>query len=175
MKRSCLLMSIVSLGCACAEAQAPSSGMSAEITQTYTAVKNNVMKSAEKMPDEGYSYKPMPDIRSFAEVLDHVADSQMRTCGVVAGDEKKASAAGKTTKADVMAALNDAFAECDKAFGSLSDANAAEMIKTPTGQKSRLGLLSGISGHDREQYGILAMYLRLKGLVPPSSEKPAGR
>ena len=175
MKRSVVLMSLVSLACAGASnAQAPS-GMSAEVTQTYTAVKNNILKSAEKMPDAGYSFKPTPDIRSFAEVLDHVADSQMRTCAAVAGDEKKAGAAGKITKSDVTAALNDAFAECDKAFGSLSDANAGEMIKTPMGQKSRLGLLSGITGHDREQYGILAMYLRLKGLVPPSSDRPAGR
>ncbi len=175
MKRSFVVMSIVGMACACAsKAQAPS-GMSAEVTQTYTAVKNNIMKSAEKMPEDGYGFKPMPDIRSFGEVLNHVAESQMRTCATVAGDEKKASGAGKMTKADVTAALNDAFAECDKAFGSLSDANAAETIKTPAGQRSRLGLLAGISGHDREQYGILAMYLRLKGLVPPSSERPATR
>ncbi len=174
MRRSCLLVSVVGLACAYgSKAQAPVSGMSAEITQTYTAVKNNIGKSADKMPDDGYSFKPLPDVRTFAEVLDHVADSQMRTCAGVVGDDKKPAGAGKAAKANVIAALNDAFAECDKAFGSLSDANAAEMIKTPMGQRSRLGILSGISGHDREQYGILAMYLRLKGLVPPSSDKPS--
>lgn len=172
---SFLAASFVSLACVhAATAQAPS-GMSAEITQTYTAVKTNIIKSADKMPAEDYSFKPTPDIRSFAEVLDHVADSQMYACAAAAGDEKRAGAAGKTAKADVIAALDDAFAECDKAFGSLSDANAAQMIQTPMGPKSRLGLLSGIAGHDREQYGILAMYLRLKGLVPPSSERPQTR
>jgi uncharacterized damage-inducible protein DinB len=168
-------VSIVSLGCAClATAQGPS-GMAAEVTQSYTAVKNNILKTADKMPDADYSFKPTPEVRSFAEVLDHVADSQMHTCAAIAGDQKTASAGGKATKADVAAALNDAFAECDKAYGSLSDANAAEPVKTPRGQRSKLGLLADNTGHDREQYGILAMYLRLKGIVPPSSDRTPQR
>ena len=175
MNRSVVLSSIFGLAWASlGAAQAPAS-LAAEITQSYTAVKNNIMKTATKMPEDSYSFKPTPELRSFAEVLDHVADSQMRTCAGVAGDQKKADAAGKVTKADVAAALNDAFAECDKAYGSLNDANAAEMITTPRGQRSKLGLLSDNTGHDREQYGILSMYLRLKGVVPPSSEKPATR
>jgi len=175
MKSSFVLTPIMGLACACAgTAQAPA-GMSAEITQAYTAVKNNILKTAEKMPDENYSFKPTPEIRPFSEVLDHVADSQMRTCAAIVGEQKKPSAAGKTTKAEVTAALNDAFAECDKAYGSLSDASAAETITTPRGQRSKLGALAGNIAHDSEQYGILAMYLRLKGIVPPSSDRPAGK
>jgi DinB superfamily len=175
MKRYVVIMTVAGLGCAVAGwAQAPAS-MSAELTQAYTAVKNNIMKTAEKMPEADYSFKPTPDIRAFAEVLDHVADSQMRTCAAINGDQKTAGAAGKMSKADVTAALNDAFAECDKAYGSLSDANAGETIKTPRGQRSKLGALAGNLAHDSEQYGILAMYLRLKGIVPPSSDRSGGR
>lgn len=175
MNRSSLWIFIAAFTCGCAiQAQAPP-GIAAEAKQAYNAVKSNILKSAEKMPDEDYAFKPTPDIRSFAEVLDHVADSQMRTCAAVAGDQKTASASGKTSKADVIAALNEAFAECDKAYDSLTDANAAEMIKTGRGQISRLGALARNTTHDSEQYGIMAVYMRLKGIVPPSSERPAGR
>lgn len=147
--------------------------MSADITQAYTAIKVNILKTADKMPEENYSFKPTPEVRSFADVLYHVAESQMRTCGAVAGDQTTLNRADQMTKKNVNSALEGAFAECDKAYGSLSDANAGETIVTAHGRKSRLGALAGNVAHDSEQYGILAMYLRLKGIVPPSSERPA--
>ena len=143
--------------------------LSGEIKQAYQTVKNNIIKSAEEMPEENYSFKPTPEIRSFAQVLGHVAESQMRTCSAFTGAQKSVDAASKTSKADVVAALHDAFAQCDKAYDTVTDADAANMIKTPRGQRTRLGALVGNVMHDTEQYGILAVYLRLKGLVPPSS------
>lgn len=175
MNRMCFVMSVAGMWCACGLHAQSSGGVAAEAKQAYNAVKNNILKSAEKMPEESYGFKPTPDIRSFAEVLDHVADSQMRTCAAVAGEQKTPGAMGKTSKADVIAALNDAFAECDKAYDSLTDANASEVIKTGRGQRSRLGALTGNTTHDNEQYGIMTVYMRLKGLTPPSSERPAGR
>jgi hypothetical protein len=73
----------------------------------------------------------------------------------------------------VVAALNTAFGECDKAFDSVTDANALEAIKTPRGERTRAGLLAGTIAHDSEQYGILSVYMRLKSVTPPSSEGPA--
>jgi uncharacterized damage-inducible protein DinB len=143
--------------------------LSAEIKQSYETVKNNIIKSAEEMPEENYSFKPTPEIRSFAQVLGHVAESQMRTCSAFTGAQKSIDAGSKTSKADVVAALHDAFAQCDKAYDSVTDADAANMIKTPRGQRTKLGALVANVMHDTEQYGILAVYLRLKGLVPPSS------
>ena len=84
---------------------------------------------------------------------------------------KKSDAGSKTSKADLVAALKDSFAECDKAFDSLTDANAAEMIKGPRGERSKLGMLNGIVVHDNEEYGYLAVYMRVKGVVPPSSDR----
>ena len=143
--------------------------MSTELKAAYKSVKNNLLKSAEKMPDENYSFKPTPDIRSFAEVMNHAAMAQLHTCSAVLGDQS-ASMSNAETKADVLKALNAAFAECDKAYDALTDANAAEMIKTPRGERSRLGALAGNLAHDNEQYGILSVYMRLKGVIPPSSE-----
>ena len=175
MSRCHIMLSIAGLLCGTALQAQMAGGVAAEAKQAYHSVKNNILRSAEKVPDDAYAFKPTADIRSFAEVLDHVADSQMRTCAAVAGDQKTASAAGKTAKADVVAALNDAFAECDKAYDSLTDANATETIKTARGQRTRLGALTGNTTHDNEQYGIMTVYMRLKGIIPPSSERPAGK
>lgn len=145
--------------------------MSTELSAAYKSVKNNLLKSAEKMPEENYGFKPSPEMRSFAEVLEHVVAAQTHTCGAVVGDQSMGNTAA-TTKAEVLTGLNAAFAECDKAYDSLTDANAAEMIKTPRGERSRLGALAGNIAHDNEQYGTLSVYMRLKGVIPPSSDAP---
>lgn len=144
--------------------------LSTEAKQAYTSVKNNLLKAAEKMPEEDYAFKPTPDIRSFGQLIAHIADSQTRTCAAVKGEQKTGSAASKTAKADLVRALQEAFAECDSAFNSLTDETASSMIKTPRGQRTKLGALAGNTIHDNEEYGYLAVYMRLKGLVPPSSE-----
>ena len=150
-------------------AQSPSS-VGSEIKQAYTRVKENILKSAQKVPDDVFSFKPTPELRSFAAVVDHVSDSQMRTCSAVLGEQKTADAASKTSKADVVAALEASFAECDKAYESLNDNNFSETFKTPHGQRTKTGALAGNLAHDDEQYGILSVYMRLKNIVPPSSE-----
>jgi len=148
--------------------------LSSDLKAAYASVKNNLLQSAEKMPEENYSFKPTPDIRSFAEVMDHVVSAQMHACGAVVGEQKAANGEA-TSKADVMAALKAAFAECDKAYDGLTEANAADVIKTPRGERSRIGVLAGNLVHDTEQYGIVSVYLRLKGVIPPSSDAAARR
>jgi len=74
------------------------------------------------------------------------------------------------TVSDLVAALKESITECDAAYESLTDANAGEMIKTARGQRTKLGALVGNTTHSNEEYGYLSVYLRLKGVVPPSSE-----
>lgn len=174
VKHSLLFISIMVVGCASALQAQTSNPLSTEAKQAYTSVKNNLLRSAEKMPDDGYSFKPTADIRSFAEVLDHVADSQMRACSAALGEQKTANAMGKTSKAEVTSALKSAFDECDKAYDALTDATATEMVKSFRGERPKLAALMGNVAHDNEQYGILTVYMRLKGITPPSSERPAG-
>lgn len=145
-----------------------------EVKQSYETVKNNLLKSAEKVPDEDYNFKPTPEIRSFGEVMGHVVLAQGHTCAAILG-EHGASHSKPTTKAEIVSALKDSFAECDKAYGSLTDANATETVSTGRGQRTRLGALIGNATHDVEQYSILSVYMRLKGIVPPSSERSGGR
>jgi hypothetical protein len=156
--------------------------MAKEAQGNYARVKANILKSADKMPAEDYSFKPTPDIRTFARVLNHVTEAQQHVCGPI--NQKDAPLIGDLVahpapaiptetadKATIDAALTASFAECDKAYGALTDANAGEMIQAGPVKRSRIGLLWGNASHDNEQYATLALYLRLKGITPPSSEK----
>ena len=171
MNRSLLTIPAILFVSAGAMSAQSGNPLSTEAKQAYNGVKNNLLKAAEKMPEADYSFKPTPEIRSFGQLVGHIADAQMRTCSAFKGESKTADAASKTSKADLVAALQAAFAECDGAYDSLTDAAATEMVKTPRGQRTRLGMLVGNTTHDNEEYGYLAVYLRLKGIVPPSSER----
>jgi hypothetical protein len=177
MKRSrvCLGLSaaLFTAGLA-AQAQAPASGPAVEAQKYYAGVKKNILASADKMPADGYGFKPEPDVRNFARVLDHVIEAQFHSCGAFNGTDQKTLPkvpSDTATKEEVITALQASFAECDKAFAALTDANLSEMVQVgPAGKRSRIGLLWGTSAHDNEQYAALAMYLRLKGVMPPSME-----
>lgn len=145
--------------------------LSTEAKQAYNGIKNNLVKMAEKMPDDAYGFQPTAEIRTFGQLIAHVADSQARTCSSVMGEMKQVGAASKTSKADLVAALKASFEMCDAAFDSLTDANAKDMIKSPRGQRSRLGVLTGVTTHGNEEYGYMAVYMRLKNVVPPSSDR----
>src|SRR4051794_9095308 len=173
-------MKIAALTILCAAAafaQAPAGNPTiAEFKQNYTQVKNNLIRMAEKMPAENYEYKPVPEVRTFAALMVHIADAQMRTCTMLnSGTAKSTDAGEKTAKDVVVAALKASFDECDKAWDATTDANAFTMMAGRGGQRSRLGSLAYISAvHNSEEYGYGAMYLRSKGIVPPSSDT-AGR
>jgi hypothetical protein len=163
-----ILLTASAVGAIEAQAADP---LSTETKQAYTAIKGNLTKAADKMSDEDYNFKASPDIRTFGALIGHIATAQMGTCSTVNGAPKKSDAASKTAKADLVAALKDSFAECDKAYDSLTDANATEMLKFRNGERSRLGILVGNVVHDNEEYGYLAVYMRVKGVVPPSSDR----
>jgi uncharacterized damage-inducible protein DinB len=153
------------------QAQTPSPNpLSTEVKGAYTNIKNYVLKAAEKMPEENYSFKATAEVQTFAQRIAHIADANMRTCAVMKGEQKTVDAAAKTTKADLVTALKESFAYCDGIYDALTDAEATKMITTPRGQRSKLAALWGIVAHDNEVYGAMGVYMRLKGIVPPSSE-----
>ena len=145
--------------------------LSTEARQAYSAVKNDILKSAEKMPEENYGFKPAPRVRTFGQILGHLAEEQYFFCGSVKGEHKAADIErAKTSKADLLAALHDSFAYCDAVYDGLTDAAAVQMIKVGQSQHTRLRMLWGNTVHDTSHYGNLVTYLRIKGLVPPSTE-----
>jgi len=149
--------------------------MPADLNQKYNQVKNNLTKAAEEMPEDGYSLVPGKDERNFGGWVAHVADSQANTCSTVAGERKNIGAAEKTSKADLIAALKQSFDMCDAVFTGTTDANANEMVASFGGQVPRVAALYGMLIHDNECYGSMAVYLRVKGVVPPSSAGRGGR
>lgn len=155
--------------------QAPvPTGPAAEVQRGYAGVKVNILKAAAEMPDDAYTFKPEPDIRTFARVVNHISEVQLRICGSVnhkdPADLFKVPAE-TADKAAIVEALKASFTECDKAYGSATDSNLTEIFTLGKASRSRVGALWGNVAHDNEQYATLALYMRLKGLVPPSSEK----
>lgn len=170
----CSLAGLIVSGVALAQAPPPVPGPAGEVQRSYAAQKENILKAAEKMPADQYQYKATPEVRTFARVVNHITEAQVRSCGIANGTA--ASAMMKTPsdtadKAAVIEGLRASFAECDKAYGATTDANFLEMFTAGQGKRSRAGLLWGNVSHDNEQYSALSMYLRLKGIAPPTSEK----
>jgi uncharacterized damage-inducible protein DinB len=146
--------------------------LSAHNKAIYSGVKAILLRSAEKMPEENYGFKPTDAVRSFGQVVGHVADAQYIFCSIVRGEKNPAPGIEKTktSKADLIAALKDAFAYCDKAYDSLTDASAVQMVKLMGGDTPKLGALATNNVHTVEHYGNLVTYMRLKNIVPPTSE-----
>lgn len=150
--------------------------MSGSATFTYNGVKGFILKSAEKMPVEQFGFQPTPDVRSFGQVLAHIADANYLMCAPVIGE---ANPNGTMTKIEdsklarepLIATLKESFAYCDKAYATLTDGNAAEIVPFMNSKRPRLGVLWFHISHAFEHYGNLVTYLRLKGIVPPSSER----
>ena len=135
-----------------------------------------IERAAQKMPEEQYAFKPDPAVRSFGQILGHVADANYIFCSTVIGEKNPSPGVEKTktTKADLTAALKEAFAYCNRAYDGLTDAAANETVKAFGQERNKLGVLWFNAAHNAEHYGNLVVYLRTKGIVPPSSE-PKGQ
>ena len=158
---------------ACAAQTPAPTGPAGEVQGTYNRLKPNVIKAAEKMPDADYQFKPTPDIRTYARIVNHITEAQQHTCSTLNGTEFDAKSVPSDTadKATILAALKASFDACDKAYGALTDANAVEMVSVGQRKRSRIGMAWGNVSHDNEQYAELSTYLRLKNIVPPTAEK----
>ncbi len=155
-----------------AVAVAQDNPLSAFNKRAYGQVKVWLLGSAEKMPEENYTFKPTDAVRSFGQVVGHVADAQYLFCSAALGEKNPALKIEqtKTSKADLIAALKDAFAYCDKAYDGMTDATATQMVKFFGGDTPKLSVLTVNLAHSAEHYGNIVVYLRLKNIVPPSTE-----
>ena len=163
------------------KSQAPVSPPANPITTSekglYSFVSNAVIGAAQKMPEENYSFKPTPDVRSFGQLVGHVADASYMFCSLASGEANpmKDNEKTKTSKADLVAAVKDAVEYCNKTFDSMTDAKGSQMVKFFNRDMARLTVYSLNTAHTDEHYGNMVTYLRLKGIVPPTSENPPGQ
>jgi uncharacterized damage-inducible protein DinB len=140
--------------------------------QLYQGEKKILLGAAEKMPEQNYNFKPTEAVRSFGQIVGHIAESQYFFCSNVLDETNPAPKIEqtKTSKADLIAALKDAFAYCDKAYDGMTDASAAEMVKFMGDEQPKLGVLTTNHIHTMLHYGNLITYMRLKNIVPPTSD-----
>ncbi len=157
------------LGAAALNAQNP---LSTDLKNSYNGVKNTIAKAADEMSEADYSFKATPAERTYGEIVGHIADVQLALCGNANGEQKKGDAGTKTTKADLTAALKASFDYCDGVYNGLTDVDAATKVTMFGPNKAtKLAVLNFNISHDNEMYGQMVVYLRLKGLVPPSSQR----
>ena len=146
--------------------------LSKEARKSYITTRNNILLSAEKMPEESYSFKPAPRIRTFGQILGHLAEEQYLFCNAITGGNKAVDVEKtKTSKPDLIAALRQAFADCDTVYDGMTDPVALQQAGSgAAGRRSKLSILWRNTIHNESHYGNLVTYMRIKGLVPPSTE-----
>ena len=156
------------------------------VLQQYTSIKSLITKTVDKMPAEAFAFQPTPEMRTFAGTVGHLVSSNIGQCGNLLGRKHALSGQdlSKTlkTKEETVKAVADSFAFCDEYFTALkTNAQLTDSYYSVTvprnGEQVTFKVAHGVSvtgflAHNNEEYGYLAVHLRLKGIVPPSSEPP---
>jgi len=181
MKLLTLTMAAVAVAAGTASAQAPASADPGNLTRfgraikaRYDTVKHDIVDAAEAMPESEYSFRATTQVRTFAEIVGHIADSQNFFCGVAAGGNPEyADAIEKSggAKAALVKALKESVATCDEVYGGTDAANALALVPAGKGDALRGMMLLDNVSHDNEHYGNIVTYMRLKGHVPPSTAR----
>jgi uncharacterized damage-inducible protein DinB len=144
----------------------------------WAGAKRNIIESADQMPEADYEFKPVDTVRTFGQVLAHVADSNYFYCARSKGEAPPAPDGTlektATTKAAIVKAVGESVAYCDAVYGSLTAASAAETVKAGNNQFPRVQPLFSNAAHNVEHYGNLVTYFRFKKMVPPSTKREGG-
>jgi uncharacterized damage-inducible protein DinB len=151
--------------------------ISQAVRQSWDDAKGNLRQSAELMPESDYAFKPTEQVRTFGQILAHVAGANYVFCSAAKGEKSPFSEdhfeKSAKTKAEIAKGLTESIGYCDAVYKALTDKSAAESVTMPFGMGSRprASALIGNTGHVQEHYGNLVTYFRIKGMVPPSSRR----
>jgi uncharacterized damage-inducible protein DinB len=145
----------------------------------HAMIRRNLAEAAENMPADEYAFQPTPQVRTFAQIIGHVANANFFFCSQVAGEKSPATADYKqiADKAALVKALNDSLAYCDRVYAATTDANFVQPVQianvggTGSTNTVRGAMLMYNITHNNEHYGNLVVYMRLKGHVPPSTAR----
>jgi uncharacterized damage-inducible protein DinB len=158
-------------------APSPGGPLTGTLQRAYANVKRNITEAAEKMPEAEYGFRPVDTVRTYGQFVGHIADGSLAYCKVASGEPVTNAGASEklTTKAELVAALAKAFAYCDPVYEGTTDAKLVTAIQAGPNTNSVGGMLFGNISHINEHYGNLVTYMRIKGLVPPSTERSQRR
>jgi hypothetical protein len=184
MRVTSLFLLILVCGAVSSDAQIPAGervNLLRYVRASYAGLKINLTQAADRMPEADYGFRPsaMPEVRTYGQVLAHVAAAQFGICASINGVPDPT--AGRDleqelkTKTDVVKALADSFAVCDAAIASLTDQNLTAYVKQGPAELVRAAAVIGLLAHNAEMYGVSTVYLRAKNLVPPSTERQVQR
>lgn len=143
---------------------------------SYDVVKGHLTKAAEQTPEEHFSFKPTPDVRSLGQLFGHVANANYMICSLAAGEKSPATGNAEqlTAKADIQKALAGSFAYCDTAWAKIEGEKGSEPVEMFGMKLTRASAMAFNAAHDWEHYGNVVTYMRLKGMIPPSSQRGGG-
>ena len=176
LRLSCAVAGILCVAAA-ASAQ-PSDSQKGPVTDSYRSwysdyAKKYLLAAAELMPEKDYAFRPTDKVRTFGELLDHVAETQQLFCGCLRGEDSPGSESPgnpKRTKAEVVKGLREAFAACDAVFANATDADLGVKVRLIGKERTKAFVFQLALSHMAEHYGNSVTYLRLKGLVAPSTK-----
>jgi uncharacterized damage-inducible protein DinB len=134
----------------------------------------NLMAAAEEFPADKYAYKPTPAQMSVGDIVVHLAQGNDYLCGAIGGTKapQRAKLAGTESKDQLVAALKETFAFCDRALASLDDSKLGEQLPFFGGKtQSRAAVMTLTTGDWADHYSQFAIYLRLNGMLPPTAKK----
>jgi len=175
MTRLPLALALVLYASPHAAAQIPAGvqvGLVPYLQAGFDGLRASVVSAAGKMPEGDFSFRPstMPEVRTFAQVLAHLAESQFRTCASLRAEPNpmvgRSLEKELTTKTATLQALEQSFDFCEVALGRLSESTAAEFVKVGRGEAARAAVITGLLAHGSEMYGISTVYLRAKNIAP---------
>ena len=176
----CCLLAFTAMAPASAQTS-PDNELSKWLHNAYTNTRNNLMRSAESFPEDLYEMRPGPqkEVRTYGQIIGHVANFNYRWCSQAKGEKNPNEGNDLekiSTKAGLVKALHNAFSYCDPVYAGMTDASAAEIIQITqeNGKQARvprMSLLIQNHAHNDEHYGNLVTYMRIKGIVPPSSQR----
>ena len=174
MRKSLLILALAASPLAAQTQQsaiAPNAGVSSA-KSVWMVPHNFVVRALEQTPDSLLSFRATPEVRSLGQLFAHVADGEHLFCSLALGQGMPTTSVEKTktTKADLLTALKESAAHCDQAYAQ-TDAQAQTPASFFGQNVNRMFLLNLNGAHDFEHYGNIVTYLRLKGIVPPSSQR----
>ena len=164
-------------GVTAAQTKGPAQPVSDAIRSSWDSAKKNIRDTASAVPEATYTFSPVPGtVRTLGQIIGHVAGANYEFCSAAKGEKSphaEAAFESLATKAAIVKAWDDSVKYCDGVFQSLTDRSAVEPIEMPfgMGKAVRTAALLGNIGHLNEHYGNLVTYMRLKGIVPPTSKK----
>ena len=174
MRHAAVLALLVVTATSSGRAQsAPANPMARSLQRSFASVASYIVRSAEQLPEDKYSYRATPDTRTFADEIAHVVDAHYMFCSRARNEANPIAQnleGGTHTKAVLVSKLKESVAYCETAYGSATDATLAEPFQVGQARGVKVAPMANNIAHDNEHYGKIVTLLRLNGLVPPSSQ-----